>query len=47
LSSEIKDNSNKVLSASLFTFPHRLFRLILVEQIYRAHTIVNNMPYHK
>jgi 23S rRNA pseudoU1915 N3-methylase RlmH len=24
-----------------------LFRLILVEQIYRAHTIVNNMPYHK
>ena len=47
LSSEIKDNSNKVLSASLFTFPHRLFRLILVEQIYRAHTIVSNMPYHK
>ena len=47
LSSEIKDNSNKVLSASLFTYPHRLFRLILVEQIYRAHTIVNNMPYHK
>ena len=47
LSSEIKDNSKKVLSASLFTFPHRLFRLILVEQIYRAHTIVNNMPYHK
>ena len=47
LSPEIKDNSNKVLSASLFTFPHRLFRLILVEQIYRAHTIVNNMPYHK
>ena len=47
LSPEIKDNSNKVLSASLFTFPHRLFRLILVEQIYRAYTIVNNMPYHK
>ena len=47
LSSEIKDNSNRVLSASLFTFPHRLFRLILIEQIYRAHTIKNNMPYHK
>ena len=47
LSSEIKDNSNRVLSASLFTFPHRLFRLLLIEQIYRAHTIKNNMPYHK
>ena len=47
LSSEIKDNSNWVLSASLFTFPHRLFRLILIEQVYRAHTIKNNMPYHK
>ena len=47
LSQEIKDNSNMVLSASLLTFPHRLFRLILVEQIYRAHTIMNKMPYHK
>ena len=47
LSQEIKDNSNMVLSASLLTFPHRLFRLILVEQIYRAHTIINKMPYHK
>ena len=47
LSQEIKDNSNMVLSASLLTFPHRLFRLILVEQIYRAYTIMNKMPYHK
>ena len=41
LSQEIKDNSNMILSVSLLTFPHRLFRLILVEQIYRAHTIMN------
>ena len=47
LSSNIYDRSNKILSASLFTFPHKLFRLILVEQIYRAHAIINNMPYHK
>ncbi len=47
LSAEIKKKSNEVFSASLLTFPHRLFRLILVEQIYRAHTIAINMPYHK
>ena len=47
LSSEIKKISGKVFSASSFTIPHRLFRLILVEQIYRAHTIITNMPYHK
>ena len=47
LSSEIKKSSDKVFSASSFTIPHKLFRLILVEQIYRAHTIISNMPYHK
>ena len=47
LSSNILNRSNQILSASLFTFPHKLFRLIIVEQIYRAHTIINNMPYHK
>ena len=47
LSLEVKQRSNKILSASQFTFPHRLFRLLLVEQIYRAYTIINNMPYHK
>ena len=47
LSSNILNRSNHILSASLFTFPHKLFRLIMVEQIYRAHTIINNMPYHK
>jgi len=47
LSLEVKQRSNKIFSASQFTFPHRLFRLLLVEQIYRAHTIINNMPYHK
>ena len=47
LSSNILKRSNQILSASLFTFPHKLFRLIMVEQIYRAHTIINNKPYHK
>ena len=47
LSDVIKNRSNKIFSASLLTFPHRLFRLILMEQIYRAHSIITNMPYHK
>ena len=47
LSSKILKISDFIFSASMLTFPHRLFKLILVEQIYRAHTIMNNMPYHK
>ena len=47
ISQNLKTKSNKMLSASNFTFPHRLFRIILVEQIYRAISIINNAPYHK
>jgi 23S rRNA (pseudouridine1915-N3)-methyltransferase len=47
LSPNVIKRSDKVFSASKLTFPHRIFRLLLVEQIYRAHTIINNMPYHK
>ena len=47
VSENLKTKSNKMLSASNFTFPHRLFRIILIEQIYRAISIINNAPYHK
>jgi len=47
LSDEIKKRSNYSLSFSTFTFPHQLFRVILLEQIYRAFKILNNETYHK
>ena len=47
LSKEVKQRSNLALSFSKFTFPHQLMRLILMEQIYRAYTIINHKEYHK
>lgn len=44
---EVKDKANYSLSFSKFTFPHKLMKVILMEQIYRAFTIINNKTYHK
>ena len=47
LSDEIKKLSNYKLSFSKMTFPHQLFRVMLLEQIYRSYRIINNESYHK
>ena len=47
LSDEIKKRAKIHLSFSKMTFPHQLFRIILLEQIYRAYKINNNESYHK
>lgn len=47
LDESIKKRSNYALSFSKFTFPHGLFRGILLEQIYRAFKINNHESYHK
>ncbi len=47
VSEEVKSFCNYRLSFSQMTFPHQLFRVILLEQIYRAFKINNNEEYHK
>ena len=43
----ISKNVDITISLSNMTFPHMLARIVLVEQIYRSETIINNHPYHK
>lgn len=47
LSPEIKQMSDYRFSMSKMTFPHKLARIMLTEQIYRALSITNNAKYHK
>ena len=47
LSEEVIKRADYKLCFSKMTFPHQLFRVMLLEQIYRAYRIINNAPYHK
>lgn len=46
LDSSVLNRANLTLSFSSFTFPHQLIRLILMEQLYRAWTIISGKTYH-
>jgi 23S rRNA (pseudouridine1915-N3)-methyltransferase len=47
LSENVLKKSDFRLCFSKMTFPHKLMKVILVEQIYRAFKIITNEPYHK
>lgn len=47
MANEIKTQAHMILSFSDLTFPHMLFRVMLLEQIYRSFKIINNERYHK
>lgn len=45
-SKEVYDRSNYLISLSKMTFSHQLVRVIFLEQLYRAQTILKGEPYH-
>ncbi len=47
LSKKVLDRANYKLSFSKMTFPHQLFRVMILEQVYRGFRISNGEPYHK
>jgi 23S rRNA (pseudouridine1915-N3)-methyltransferase len=47
LSAQLKQKADLILSFSKMTFPHLMIRSFLIEQIYRANTIISGHPYHR
>jgi 23S rRNA (pseudouridine1915-N3)-methyltransferase len=47
LAPEVLSRSNFTLALSRLTLPHALVRVLLAEQLYRAHSILANHPYHR
>ncbi|MGN8913163.1 23S rRNA (pseudouridine(1915)-N(3))-methyltransferase RlmH [Anaerofustis butyriciformans] len=47
ISDNVLKKADKKISFSKMTFPHQLFRIMLLEQIYRSFKIINNETYHK
>jgi 23S rRNA (pseudouridine1915-N3)-methyltransferase len=45
-SDDVRQRANGLISLSSMTFSHQIVRVILLEQVYRAFTILNNEPYH-
>ena len=47
LSYSFLEKSDHIISFSALTFPHKLFKILLIEQLYRSISILKNKPYHK
>lgn len=46
-SNDVNKRADKKIAFGKITFPHRLMRVVFLEQLYRAFTINNNISYHK
>jgi 23S rRNA (pseudouridine1915-N3)-methyltransferase len=47
LHESVKSGARQLLALSSLTMPHGLVRVLLAEQLYRAHSVLNNHPYHR
>jgi 23S rRNA (pseudouridine1915-N3)-methyltransferase len=47
VSAEVKRRAHLRWSLSRLTLTHEMARIVLVEQLYRAYTIIHGLPYHK
>jgi len=47
LSDDVKSDADAMLALSAMTLPHAVVRVVLVEQLYRAHTVLTGHPYHR
>lgn len=47
LAASVKSKAQVTMSLSAMTLPHALARVVLAEQLYRAHTILSGHPYHR
>jgi 23S rRNA (pseudouridine1915-N3)-methyltransferase len=47
IASHVKRSADKLMTISEMTLPHGLVRVVLVEQLYRAFTLLNGHPYHR
>ena len=47
LHESVKNGAQQLLALSAMTLPHGLVRVLLAEQLYRAHSLLHNHPYHR
>lgn len=47
LDAQIRSRADRLMALSPMTLPHELARIVLLEQLYRACTIIRHVPYHK